>query len=188
VIGADTTVCQECQRTRAEKKIKKFYRTWEIIPDETTCLLEQGLLCCGIAIRAGCGAKCPQVNSPCIGCYGPNEGVHDYGARLMTALASIIDSDDPAEIDRIIREGIPDPAGSFSIALVWPAANCGEAGSTVRATAPRSRRVRWPRSTRPAVRSPWRAARHATPRTWERTDHVHGDEEPAHFHRSDHAS
>ena len=25
-------------------------------------------------------ALCPQVNSPCIGCYGPNEGVHDYGA------------------------------------------------------------------------------------------------------------
>ncbi len=80
VLGADTTVCQECPRTRAEKKIKKFFRPWEMIPDETTCLLEQGLLCCGIATRAGCGAKCPQVNSPCIGCYGPNDGVHDYGA------------------------------------------------------------------------------------------------------------
>ena len=77
VIGAKTTVCQECQRTRNEKKIKKFHRTWEIMPDEETCLLEQGLLCCGIATRAGCGALCPQVNSPCIGCYGPNEGVHD---------------------------------------------------------------------------------------------------------------
>ncbi|MHB8954899.1 MAG: NADH-quinone oxidoreductase subunit B family protein [Pirellulaceae bacterium] len=113
VLGLDTTVCQECPRTRHEKKIKKFYRPWEIIPDETTCLLEQGLLCCGIAARAGCGAKCPQVNSPCIGCYGPTEGVQDYGARLMTALSSVIDSDDPAEIDRIIRDGIPDPVGSF---------------------------------------------------------------------------
>lgn len=113
VIGADTTVCEECPRTRNEKKIKKFYRTWEIVPDEETCLLEQGLLCCGIATRAGCGARCPQVNSPCIGCYGPNEGVHDYGARMMTALASVIDSNDPEEIDRIIREGIPDPVGSF---------------------------------------------------------------------------
>ncbi len=92
VIGANTTVCDECPRTRNEKKIKKFYRTWEIIPDEETCLLEQGLLCCGIATRAGCGALCPQVNSPCIGCYGPNDGVHDFGARLMTALASVIDS------------------------------------------------------------------------------------------------
>ncbi len=70
-------------------------------------------MCCGIATRAGCQARCPQVNSPCIGCYGPNEGVHDYGARLMTALASVIDSEDPEEIDRIIAEGIPDPVGSF---------------------------------------------------------------------------
>ena len=78
-IGVDTTVCDECKRKRNEKKIKKFRRTWEIIPDEETCLLEQGLMCCGIATRAGCGALCPAVNSPCIGCHGPNEGVDDYG-------------------------------------------------------------------------------------------------------------
>ena len=54
VIGVQTTVCDECPRKRNEKKTKKFYRTWEIIPDEETCLLEQGLLCCGIATRAGC--------------------------------------------------------------------------------------------------------------------------------------
>jgi F420-non-reducing hydrogenase small subunit len=113
VIGVNTTVCDECKRKRNEKKIKKFYRTWEIIPDEETCLLEQGLLCCGIATRAGCGALCPVVNSPCIGCHGPNEGVLDYGARLMNAVASVIDSNDPDEINRIIDEGIPDPVGSF---------------------------------------------------------------------------
>ncbi len=113
VIGATTTVCDECPKKREEKKIKEFKRTWQIIPDPDVCLLEQGLLCCGIATRAGCGALCPQVNSPCIGCYGPNEGVEDFGARMMTALASVIDSDDPEEIDRIIREGIPDPIGSF---------------------------------------------------------------------------
>ncbi len=113
VIGAITTVCDECPRKRTEKKIKKFYRTWEIIPDDETCLLEQGLFCAGIATRAGCGACCPQVNSPCIGCYGPNEGVTDHGAQLMAALGSVIDSDDPEEIDRIIKEGIPDPIGTF---------------------------------------------------------------------------
>ena len=113
VIGARTTVCDECKRKRNEKKIKKFYRTWQIMPDAETCLLEQGLLCSGIATRAGCGALCPQVNSPCIGCYGPNEGAQDQGARMMTALASVIDSNDPAEIDRIIRDGIPDPVGTF---------------------------------------------------------------------------
>ena len=113
VIGADTSVCDECKRTRNEKRIKQFKRTWQIIPDEETCLLEQGLLCCGIATRAGCGALCPQVNSPCIGCYGPNNNVKDYGMRLMSALASVIDSNNPEEVDRIIEEGIPDPVGSF---------------------------------------------------------------------------
>jgi F420-non-reducing hydrogenase small subunit len=113
VIGSDTTVCDECKRTRSEKKITEFKRTWEVIPDSETCLLEQGLICCGIATRAGCGARCPEVNSPCIGCYGPNNDVKDYGVRLMTALASVIDSNDPDEVDRIIEEGIPDPIGSF---------------------------------------------------------------------------
>jgi F420-non-reducing hydrogenase small subunit len=118
-IGENTTVCDYCKRTRHNKKIKEFKRTWEVIPDEETCLLEQGLICFGLATRAGCGALCPQVNSPCIGCYGPNEGVEDYGARLLSALASVIDSQDPDEIDEIIRKGIPDPVGTlyrFSLA------------------------------------------------------------------------
>jgi F420-non-reducing hydrogenase small subunit len=113
VIGAETTVCDECKRTRVEKKITGFKRTWQIIPEADTCLLEQGLVCAGLATRAGCGALCPQVNSPCIGCYGPNTGVEDFGARLMSALASVIDSQDPQEIRRIIEEGIPDPMGTF---------------------------------------------------------------------------
>lgn len=113
VIGAQTTVCDECPRVRDEKKIKEFKRTWQIIPDPEKCLLEQGLVCCGIATRAGCGALCPQVGSPCIGCYGPNVGVQDFGARMMTALASVIDSEDPEEIERIISDGIPDPIGTF---------------------------------------------------------------------------
>jgi F420-non-reducing hydrogenase small subunit len=113
VIGLNTTVCDFCERTRTEKKIKEFKRTWEIIPDETTCLLEQGLICAGLATRAGCGCLCPKVNSPCIGCYGPNGDAADFGSRLMSALASVIDSDDPEEIDRIIQQGIPDPVGTF---------------------------------------------------------------------------
>jgi F420-non-reducing hydrogenase small subunit len=113
VLGADTTVCDECQRTRNEKKIGRIRRTWQIIPDAETCLLEQGLLCAGIATRAGCGARCPQVHSPCIGCYGPNEGVEDFGARFMAGVASVLDADTPEEVERIIQEGIPDPVGVF---------------------------------------------------------------------------
>jgi len=113
VIGDKSTVCDTCDRKRSEKKIKKFYRTWEIIPDPEICLLEQGIICAGVATRAGCGALCPSVNSPCIGCYGPTDGVEDYGARLLSAIASVIDSNDEKEIQRIIEEGIPDPAGTL---------------------------------------------------------------------------
>jgi hypothetical protein len=73
------------------KKVKKFYRTYEIIPEPKLCLLEQGLLCQGVATRGGCSAPCPQANMPCTGCYGPPEGVIDQGAKLVSAIASIID-------------------------------------------------------------------------------------------------
>ncbi len=112
-IGAGSTLCSECDRKRDEKKITRFYRTWEIETDPEVCLLEQGVICNGIATRMGCGALCMKVNQPCIGCYGPADGVKDVGARMISAIASVIDSDDPAEIDRIIEEGIPDPVGTF---------------------------------------------------------------------------
>ena len=112
-IGAGaSTVCDECERTRNVKKISKFVRIQEVEVDPELCLLEQGILCSGPATRSGCTALCPQAGAPCIGCYGPAEGSLDFGARLMTAVASVIDSNDPQEIDSIL-DGIPDPAGSF---------------------------------------------------------------------------
>jgi F420-non-reducing hydrogenase small subunit len=113
VIGAgESTVCDDCPRKRNVKKIKKFDRIQFIEPDPELCLLEQGILCSGPATRNGCKAKCPSAGSPCIGCYGPAEGVMDYGARLMTAIASLIDSNNPDEIDQIL-DGMPDPAGQL---------------------------------------------------------------------------
>jgi F420-non-reducing hydrogenase small subunit len=114
VIGAGvSTVCDDCKRVRSEKKIKKFIRIQDLeYLDPTLCLLEQGVPCNGLATRQGCGALCPTAGAQCIGCYGPAEGVIDYGARLITAFASVIDSNDPEEIDRIL-DGIPDPAGQF---------------------------------------------------------------------------
>jgi F420-non-reducing hydrogenase small subunit len=113
VIGAgQSTVCDECTRQRNIKHIKKFVRIQETQIDPQLCLLEQGILCSGPATRSGCSALCPQANVPCLGCYGPAEGVVDYGARLMTAVASVIDSQDPEEIEEIL-DGIPDPVGAF---------------------------------------------------------------------------
>jgi len=103
-------VCNDCPRIKNEKKIKAFHRPYEIIPEPDICLLEQGILCCGIGTRGGCGALCPKANMPCTGCYGPVEGVRDQGSHILTAWASIIDSNDPDEINRIL-DGIVDPAG-----------------------------------------------------------------------------
>ena len=61
---------------------------------------------------SGCGAVCPKAAVPCVGCYGATEDSPDQGARLLNAVASVIDSRDPAEIEKIL-DGIPDPAGMF---------------------------------------------------------------------------
>jgi len=114
VIGADTkTQCDECTRIKTEnKRIKKLYRPWEIVDDGVTCFMEQGVLCMGPATRAGCGHRCIKGNAPCRGCYGPPAGVADPGAKMMSAVAGIIDEKEPEEISRIL-EDLPDPAGSF---------------------------------------------------------------------------
>src|SRR5512147_2800751 len=113
VIGVgNSTVCDECKRTRNVKTIKSFERIWGIAPDPSLCLLEQGIPCNGPATRSGCTARCPADGAQCIGCYGPAEGVVDYGARLIAAFGSVIDSKDPKEIDHIL-DGLVDPAGQF---------------------------------------------------------------------------
>lgn len=113
VIGAgEKTCCEECGRTRQEKRIKRFYRPWEIVSDPAQCLLDQGIICLGPATRSGCGALCVKANMPCRGCYGPPPNVTDQGAKMISALASVLDSQDPDEIQRILDQ-IPDPAGTF---------------------------------------------------------------------------
>jgi len=108
VIGAyEHGLCEDCPRTRNEKKITRFYRPWEIMADPETCLLEQGILCAGVATRSGCGVRCPTSGIPCRGCYGPAPGVLDQGAKLASAVASIVDSKDPEEIETILA-GLPD--------------------------------------------------------------------------------
>jgi F420-non-reducing hydrogenase small subunit len=114
VLGAgNSTVCDECARKRDVKVIDKLSRIQELPPLATDlCLLEQGLLCAGPATRSGCNSRCPNVGAPCIGCYGAAPGVLDQGARLMAAIASVVDEKEPDAIDRVL-DGLPDPAGSF---------------------------------------------------------------------------
>jgi F420-non-reducing hydrogenase small subunit len=111
VVGAsERTVCYDCGRTKEDKRIKGFHRPYEIVPDPTRCLLEQGIVCAGPATRGGCGAPCTSVNMPCRGCYGPPPNVIDQGGKLLSALASIVDTQDPDEIERVV-DTLPDLLG-----------------------------------------------------------------------------
>jgi len=113
VLGAgEKTCCDECARERKEKKLKKFYRPYEIETDPQACLLDQGIVCMGPATRSGCGALCTKANVPCRGCYGPPPNVLDQGAKMLSALSSVIDAHEPEEIERIL-DGIVDPMGTF---------------------------------------------------------------------------
>ena len=121
ILGAgQVAVCQECLLEKNEKKIERFYRPYEIIPQPGLCLLEQGLVCMGPATRSGCGALCPQVGMGCRGCYGPLDGVEDQGARMLAAIASVISAGAPGEKEEDIEKQInaavdtlADPAGTF---------------------------------------------------------------------------
>ncbi len=113
VIGvAAKSCCDECKRVMKEKKVARFRRIWEFIPDPEQCLLEQGVICMGPATRAGCGARCTSVGMACRGCYGPPEGVVDQGAKMVSTLASIIDAPNPEAIAEIAAD-VPDPLGTF---------------------------------------------------------------------------
>jgi F420-non-reducing hydrogenase small subunit len=114
ILGAGhSTVCDECRRDRNSKRIESFTRLPLLATaDADMCLLEQGLPCNGPATRDGCGAKCPLAGAPCIGCYGPADGVDDFGARLLSAFASVVDAAEPEQIDAIL-DGLPDPVGQF---------------------------------------------------------------------------
>lgn len=113
VLGAgEKTCCDECPRERKEKKLKKFYRPFEIETDPNECLLDQGIVCMGPATRSGCGALCTKANVPCRGCYGPPPNVVDQGAKMVSALCSVIDAHEMPEIESILDQ-IADPIGTF---------------------------------------------------------------------------
>lgn len=113
VVGAsDRALCHECERKRTGDKFKAVYRHYEIVPDREQCLLEQGIICMGPATRGGCGALCPKANMPCWGCYGPSPNIEDQGAKMLSALASNLDSTDEEEIKKVMEKVI-DPLGKF---------------------------------------------------------------------------
>lgn len=114
VVGANVkTQCDECERKKSDNKlVKRFYRPWQIKDDGETCFLEQGVICMGPATRGGCGVRCIKGNAPCRGCYGPPPDSPDPGSKMMSAIATMIDANDPDEIQKVVDD-IDDVAGTF---------------------------------------------------------------------------
>jgi len=117
VIGPLKSVCDECRFEKTEKKIKEIKRVYEIDKIEDKCLLEQGLICLGPATRGGCGARCLDANMPCTGCEGPTPNSMDQGAKMISALASILGLEgeekmSDEEVQKLIDQ-VVDPVGTF---------------------------------------------------------------------------
>lgn len=115
VIGADDKVnCDVCPRQKGQSgaRVREFQRPHLVEADPETCFLPQGLLCSGPATRAGCGLPCVTANMPCRGCYGPPDGVDDQGAKLLSAVAALVDVDEPGDLQNIL-DTVVDPAGTL---------------------------------------------------------------------------
>ncbi len=135
--GGTAAVCAQCTKTRTDKRIAALGRLHELVPDPTRCLLDQGLLCVGPTTRDGCGARCPQANMPCSGCYGPAVGVHDQGGKMAGTVGAILDISPlkAVEHDRIEEaiderlDAVPDLAGAFyKFSLAGALARRGSSG------------------------------------------------------------
>jgi F420-non-reducing hydrogenase small subunit len=115
VLAPDEPLCRECPRAPTkpdDPRVKDFKRPHELVADPELCLLAQGLMCLGPATRSGCGAVCVAANMPCTGCMGPSGAVVDHGAKVLSLMASLLDTDDPNEI-AAFAERFTDPVGTF---------------------------------------------------------------------------
>lgn len=113
VLGAaNKPLCDTCPRTANQNKVAVFTRPHLIVPDEQTCLLEQGIICLGPITRSGCGESCIRVNMPCTGCYGPVPGIIDAGGAMTGKLAALMEYDANGSV-KSAAASVNDPIGSF---------------------------------------------------------------------------
>jgi F420-non-reducing hydrogenase small subunit len=116
VLAPDIALCDECPRrdTKPEKMaLTEFKRPHTAQIDPEKCLLAQGFLCMGPVTRKGCEATCVKANMPCTGCMGPISNITDFGAKALSAIASMVDSNNEKEIAEVLGK-IVDPVGTFN--------------------------------------------------------------------------
>jgi len=124
VLAPNKALCEVCSRndSKPEKlSIDKLNRISMVKADPEECFLAQGIICMGPVTRSGCNGdtdgRCIMANMPCRGCYGPTTEVHDVGAKMIAALASIVGLEGEEQmnekvVEKLMNE-IVDPAGLF---------------------------------------------------------------------------
>lgn len=120
VLAPDKSLCDTCPRNDSKPEklmMSEIKRPHTVEMDPEKCFLAEGVICLGPATRSGCGERCINANMPCRGCFGPVKGVSDFGAKSLSAIASImgIEGEEKMtdeDIQKLVDQ-IPDPAGLF---------------------------------------------------------------------------
>lgn len=120
VLAPKKALCDECDRNDSKPdkiEISEFKRVHEVELDPEKCFLAQNVICLGISTRAGCGQRCINANMPCRGCFGPTDGVKDFGLRSLTGISSIFSIENQEDLEeedlQKMMDKLVDPAGLF---------------------------------------------------------------------------
>ena len=120
VLSPNIALCDECDRNESKPEkleIPEFNRVHQIEIDPEKCFLAQGIICMGISTRSGCGQRCINANMPCRGCFGPLDGIKDFGLRTMAGIASIFALENEENLSEEdlskLMDKLVDPAGLF---------------------------------------------------------------------------
>ena len=118
ILASEKSLCDTCPRKLPKEiSIDKLFRIHEIKLDETKCFLQQGVLCQGPVTRGGCNERCIRANVTCRGCMGTIPAVKDPGAKLISVIGSILQSNKEKQLGeeglKKIVENMHDLIGSF---------------------------------------------------------------------------
>ncbi|MEA2062715.1 MAG: oxidoreductase [Gemmatimonadota bacterium] len=115
VLAPDKSLCDQCPRKESKPevlKIDSFKRVATSTPDPEQCFLVEGYMCMGPATRSGCGELCIRGNMPCRGCFGPTSEACDGGTKMLSAIASVLDTT-TGEKSAELAATLADPLGTF---------------------------------------------------------------------------
>jgi F420-non-reducing hydrogenase small subunit len=110
--AGEKAVCGSCSRVKEEKRFTGSKRPYQEYEVTGRCLLEQGLVCQGVATQEGCGGLCTGAGVPCRGCFGKAPATLDPGAKMVGAIASTFEAAKADEVDALV-DGFVDLAGTF---------------------------------------------------------------------------